>query len=267
MAADCNTKLTTIIIPAYNEEQNIEETINLIHHTGFNGRIVVVDDGSVDKTVEISERLVGKENVVKLGANRGKANAFFAGVREALKTNPEVVVTLDADMIRIPSGGLHELISSARQAERDRRPIMFVASNVKEGNKHIYLDNGSLKPNSERGLHPMNADISGIRSFSASALRVLIATRGLKKYVTGYQLEHFLNWFFERVGYRINVKSETSFAARPAYRKENMTDIKTAIAQMGQIMEFKRRERGVLERKARHVNFFRNQEHRRSRSV
>ena len=69
----------TVIIPAHNEELYIEEAIRSVINARFNGKkeIIVVDDGSIDKTAEIASRF--KKQGVKLIRTKhsGKAEGFF----------------------------------------------------------------------------------------------------------------------------------------------------------------------------------------------
>lgn len=92
----------SVIVPAYNEEDNIEECIMRINKVGCDYEIVVVDDGSSDKTFEIAFRLrrdLPNLKVVKLEINMGKAKAVERGIKESCN---EVIVILDADMSVAP---------------------------------------------------------------------------------------------------------------------------------------------------------------------
>ena len=71
-----------VVIPAFNEEKNIQRTIQLIHGTGINPRIIVVNDGSTDRTAEIA-RTNGCE-VYSMDKNVGKSHAVFKGFKEAI---------------------------------------------------------------------------------------------------------------------------------------------------------------------------------------
>lgn len=85
----------TVIIPAYNEEENIDACINSVKKSKYPKnklRIIVVDDGSTDNTIKI----VGKHKDVALikQNHEGKTEALNKGVKAA-KT--EIIVTIDAD--------------------------------------------------------------------------------------------------------------------------------------------------------------------------
>ena len=83
-----------IVIPAYNEEQTIIQAIRDLKVHGFR-EIIVVDDGSGDRTAELAEGegIVLYRHVV----NRGLGVALGTGIEAALRLGAEVIVTFDAD--------------------------------------------------------------------------------------------------------------------------------------------------------------------------
>lgn len=85
---------TFIVIAAYNEEKKIGSVLTELKNKGFKN-IVVVDDGSSDKTSKISE----KHNVYVLKhiINRGQGAALKTGIDFALTKNASIIVTYDAD--------------------------------------------------------------------------------------------------------------------------------------------------------------------------
>lgn len=94
-----DTKLT-LIIPAYNEEKIISETLesilNFLSPKTYTWEVIVVDDGSEDKTSKIVERFNRKQvRLVKLPENRGKGAAIRAGVKES---RGEFIIFSDADL-------------------------------------------------------------------------------------------------------------------------------------------------------------------------
>jgi len=91
-----NGKRISVVIPALNEEDGIEETINTIpgeelERMGYEVQIVVVDNGSTDRTGELA-RKSGAE--VVLEPKRGYGSAFKAGFARA---KGDVIATADAD--------------------------------------------------------------------------------------------------------------------------------------------------------------------------
>jgi len=101
MAKDINFSLVTIVIPAYNEESTIESLILSVIDANFLGlqvEIIVVDDFSYDRTLDIVSDLATKYaflKVCKHTQNLGKGAALRTGFDMA---NGDIVVIQDADL-------------------------------------------------------------------------------------------------------------------------------------------------------------------------
>lgn len=86
-------------IPCLNEEQTLPATIADLPRTvdGFDAvELLVIDDGSTDRTVEVAREL-GVDHIVRLTNNKGLAAGFQAGLDACLKLGADVVVNTDAD--------------------------------------------------------------------------------------------------------------------------------------------------------------------------
>jgi glycosyltransferase involved in cell wall biosynthesis len=91
----------SLIIPVYNEEENIKEVIqesdSFLKKTDHDYEIIIVDDGSRDKTFDIAKNLQKKHKKVKLLShiqNMGKTHALLSGFKKA---NNDVFVIMDGD--------------------------------------------------------------------------------------------------------------------------------------------------------------------------
>ena len=98
--------LVSIIIPAYNEEEVIEASLNSLLALEYdNYEIIMVDDGSTDSTVDIVKHLISHNNPkliptrVIAQSNGGKANALNTGLIHA---SGEFVLCVDSDSRIIP---------------------------------------------------------------------------------------------------------------------------------------------------------------------
>lgn len=87
----------SVIVPLYNKEKNIYDTINsVLEQTYKDFEIIVIDDGSTDNSSEIVKKMQKKDNRIKYYyiENSGVANARNQGI---IKANGEYISFLDAD--------------------------------------------------------------------------------------------------------------------------------------------------------------------------
>ncbi len=88
----------SIIIPAYNEEDKIKDTLENIKDIDTVNEIIVVDDGSNDKTTEIASQVKSEKiKVFTLDRNKGKGFALNYGLKIAMK-NSDIIGFLDGDL-------------------------------------------------------------------------------------------------------------------------------------------------------------------------
>ena len=88
-----------IQIPCYNEEKTLAITLSELPKKidGIDEiQVLVIDDGSSDKTVEVA-RVNGVKDFVILPQNVGLARAFTAGIAKALSMDADIIVNTDAD--------------------------------------------------------------------------------------------------------------------------------------------------------------------------
>ena len=86
----------SFIIPAYNEERTIKEVLERVSALDLDKQIVVVDDGSTDRTPEILAAWAGRDGVVVVHQrNQGKGAAVRAAVPHL---DGDIAVIQDADM-------------------------------------------------------------------------------------------------------------------------------------------------------------------------
>jgi len=91
-----------VVIPAYNEAENIGDVLQRIPQAilGLTVGVLVAVDGATDGTEEVARK--HGASVVVNPINRGGGAALRAGYEVALKTNTEIIVTLDADGQHMP---------------------------------------------------------------------------------------------------------------------------------------------------------------------
>lgn len=85
----------SLVVPAYNEEKTIGSCIKSLISLNYpDYEVIVVDDGSTDRTLEEAQKFEGSNVKVIRQANQGKANALNNGIR---LSHGEIVITVDAD--------------------------------------------------------------------------------------------------------------------------------------------------------------------------
>jgi dolichol-phosphate mannosyltransferase len=99
-------KKLSVVIPAFNEEKNIEflvtEVFKSLSSTGYEFELIIIDDGSKDKTLDaIKQQADIYPNVyyIELSKNFGKDYALKAGIDRA---NGDALITMDADLQHPP---------------------------------------------------------------------------------------------------------------------------------------------------------------------
>lgn len=86
----------SVVIPAYNRERTVAATVASVRACGVDAEIVVVDDGSTDRTVEVAR---GLGVTVVTQANGGPAAARNTGIAHA---SGDVLAFLDSDDVWLP---------------------------------------------------------------------------------------------------------------------------------------------------------------------
>ncbi|MCK4524835.1 MAG: glycosyltransferase family 2 protein [Candidatus Andersenbacteria bacterium] len=128
-----NKKEISIVIPAYNEAENLPllcaEITSIMKNITDDYEIIIVNDGSSDKTQEVIEKLFQDDHDhikgIQFRSNFGKASALKAGFNEA---RGKIIFTMDADLqddpkeipnfiAKINEG--HDLVSGWKQNRKD----------------------------------------------------------------------------------------------------------------------------------------------------
>ncbi len=125
---------TTAIICVYNEEETIKEVINVVTDYFFD-EVIVVNDGSDDKTDKIVKELNNLHNLkyISLPKNKGKGYAMAIGVENA---TGEIVTFIDADLSNLTEEHFSQLLS----------PVFFNEADMVLGQANETLINYSLNP-------------------------------------------------------------------------------------------------------------------------
>ncbi len=121
----------TVLIPAYNEEAGIESTVrSLLASTHWQLQIIVIDDGSTDRTADLATLIDDPRVLVVRQPNAGKAVALNTGLVHA---HHDIVVMVDADTVFEPDA-IHRLVQPLAHPA-----IGAVSGNTKVGNRRRLL--------------------------------------------------------------------------------------------------------------------------------
>ncbi len=110
-----------IVIPTYNERENISELVSLIHKEAgeWSLSILVVDSASPDGTAKVVRKLQGQYPhlyLLEQTAKRGLGNAYLEGMRWALERDFDYLITMDADFSHHP-GHLNDMLQKIEHSD------------------------------------------------------------------------------------------------------------------------------------------------------
>ena len=125
--------LLSVLIPAYNEINNIEKILNKIGEVDIPKEIIVVDDGSTDGTRELLTQLKSdKIKVVFHEKNQGKGGAIRTAIQHA---TGDVIIIQDADLEYDPQD-YHKLIPLVASGQEK---VVYGSRFLNKQNKHSYF--------------------------------------------------------------------------------------------------------------------------------
>ncbi|MEV6714144.1 bifunctional polysaccharide deacetylase/glycosyltransferase family 2 protein [Lentzea sp. NPDC051208] len=119
-------QMVTVLVPAYNEEAGVEATVRTILSSTWPVHVIVIDDGSTDRTSEVVQGLRLPNVTLVRQRNAGKAAALNTGLRH---TRTELVVMVDGDTVLEP-----ETVGNLVQPFADHE-VGAVSGNAKVGNR------------------------------------------------------------------------------------------------------------------------------------
>ncbi len=119
-----DVRMVIVIVPAYNEEERISETVSALRNAldstlppKVYARIFVVDDGSIDATRQRAED-AGADRIIRHRVNRGLGAAVRTGLDAAQRDGADIAVKFDADLQHDPAD-IRSLIEPILNDEAD----------------------------------------------------------------------------------------------------------------------------------------------------
>jgi glycosyltransferase involved in cell wall biosynthesis len=189
--------LLSVVIPMFNEEQTIGDVITRVKATmqkiGFENEIIVVDDCSLDRSVEISKSQNVK--VYSLKKHMGKGYALRAGFAKA---KGEIIVTIDSDgshrpeelpllLTPILQDQTDLVIGSRFLREKPASAKKLNAAGVRLFNRLIKIFTGTAVSDSQSGYRIMKAEV----------------LKNLKLHSGGYEIESEMLVKTAQKGFRV----------------------------------------------------------------
>jgi len=192
-----------VVVPTYNELENLASLVPAILAVDPELDILVVDDNSPDGTGDLAESLsreTGRVQVLHRTGKLGLGTAYVAGFTYALSHGYELIVEMDADFSHRPED-LPRLLQAAETAD-----VVIGSRNVPGGRvenwsmlRHLVSKGGSLYARLLLAL-PMHDCTGGFKCFRRAALEALDLSR-LRS--SGYAFQVEVNFACSRAGLRI----------------------------------------------------------------
>lgn len=182
-----------VIIPTYNESENIEPIVERLRTSVPTAHILIADDNSPDGTGEIADRLAAADEHVHVMHRKGKEGlgaAYLAGFRWGLGEGYDVLVEHDADGSHQPEE-LPRLLAALEHADMVKGSRYIKGGSVVNWPKsrELLSRGGSLWTRLMLGI-PIRDITGGFNAFRADTLRAIIDDISS----VGYNFQVDLTW-------------------------------------------------------------------------
>jgi len=194
---------TILVIPTYNEKENIEKLITKIFALNISDlEILVVDDNSPDGTANIVERLSNKYDIhlLKREGKLGLGSAYIAGFKKALGLGADFIFEMDADFSHDPDD-VPRMIEAAQNAD-----LVIGSRKIKGGGvigwgwTRKFMSNGAMWfSRILLGLKPRDVT-AGFRCFRKKVLESIDIEK-IKS--NGYAFQEELLYKTQKAGFKI----------------------------------------------------------------
>jgi len=166
-----------VVLPTYNEAENITEVLDLVRAAVPEADVLVVDDASPDGTAELAERWGrqhGGVQVLRRAGKMGLGSAYRAGFARGLEQGYGVLVEMDSDLQHDPA-----MLPALIHAVEDGADLAIGSRYVPGGqvpgwtwSRRFISQGGNLYAAVVLGMHVRDST-AGFRAYSADALRRL----------------------------------------------------------------------------------------------
>ncbi|HEU4807156.1 MAG TPA: polyprenol monophosphomannose synthase [Homoserinimonas sp.] len=211
---------TLVIVPTYNEAENLPSIIGRLRQAEPDADILIVDDASPDGTGQLADQLaVGDPAITVLHrpAKRGLGRAYIAGFQHGLAADYRYLVEIDADGSHDPTELTRMLLLAEQTAD------LVIGSRWVAGGAVLnwpWLRRAISRTGNRYAKTVLRSRIrdltSGYRVYRADALRSLELDRVASQ---GYCFQIELAWRLERAGFEV-LEHPITFVERTAGRSK-----------------------------------------------
>jgi dolichol-phosphate mannosyltransferase len=164
-----------VVLPTYNESENIDRVLRRIRGAVPDATVLVVDDGSPDGTAKLAEatgKEIGGIEILRRGEKSGLGSAYRAGFRWGLERQFEACVEMDADLSHDPDSlpGLVAPLGNGCELAVGSRYIPGGSIPKWAWHRRLLSRGGNVYADALLGLG-VNDSTSGYRAYAASVLR------------------------------------------------------------------------------------------------
>jgi dolichol-phosphate mannosyltransferase len=182
-----------VVLPTYNEAENILEVLERIRAASSTLDVLVVDDGSPDGTAELAEQW-GEDNgggvqIMRRTEKSGLGSAYRAGFAEGLGQGYDILIEMDSDLQHDPA-----MLPALIHAVEDGADLAIGSRYVPGGkipewkfSRRFISQAGNTYASMVLGMHVRDAT-AGFRAYSADALSA-IDLPAIKADGYGFQIE------------------------------------------------------------------------------
>jgi dolichol-phosphate mannosyltransferase len=166
-----------VITPTYNERENLETFVGLLHAAAPEADVLVVDDSSPDGTGDIADALAAKDpriQVMHRAGKQGLGTAYLQGFRWALARDYDVVFEMDTDLSHDP-----KYVPDFLRAVDAGGDVIIGSRNIPGGGvegwglgRHVLSKGGSLYSRTILGVSVRDLT-SGFKAFTRRALEAI----------------------------------------------------------------------------------------------
>ena len=173
-----------VIIPTYNEKENVEKIIRKVFSLSVNFHVLIIDDGSPDGTASIVSNLLEEfPNQLFLEKRTGKlglGTAYIHGFRWALWRDYSYIFEMDADFSHNPKDliRLRAACMSPENAGQLKNPIAVHPGDVRPGRSVEYLDaDVAIGSRYVKGVNVVNWPMGRVLMSYFASMYVRVVTR------------------------------------------------------------------------------------------